>query len=56
MKAPGHKFHPARVPGHVKFGRALEVNKKSAEEKKKEDKLKMKPLDLSKSNWSLSTK
>ena len=48
MKVGGHNFHPSRVKGSVKFGRALEANKKVGKKKTFES------LDLKKQNWSLS--
>ncbi len=44
----GSRFHPARISGHQKFLRAKEAN-----ETPKKKKAVIKPLDLSKSNWSL---
>lgn len=50
MKPGGHNYHPARVPGHVKFGRALAANREAEKNKKKKD---FDAIDLSKPNWSV---
>ena len=44
----GSRFHPARISGVQKFLRAKEEN-----EKPKKSNKPIKPLDLSKPNWSI---
>lgn len=48
-KNRGGNFHPSRVSGHQKFLRAKEAN-----EAPKKKRAKIKPLNLSKSDWSLN--
>lgn len=47
MKAKGSNFHPARISGIQKLIREREANKPKAK------KAGIKPLDLSKGDWSL---
>lgn len=41
--------HPARVPGHMKFVRNLDVQREAEKSKKKDH---FKPVDMSKNDWS----
>ncbi len=49
-KNRGGNFHPSRVSGHAKFLRAKDFNEEQARKRKKRP---IKPLDLSKGDWSL---
>lgn len=49
MKPGGHNFHPSRTSGIQKQLRARDWN----EQHKKKRKPKLKPIDLSKGDWSI---
>lgn len=47
----GSRYHPARVSGHAKFLRAKDYDEQQARKRKKRP---IEPVDMSKSDWSLS--